>query len=642
MDERTVLSATGSGAGFDNDQLEAEREGLVWRFHSDMRSMAAYSHVHQPFMDVLRACLNAWPHCLTTKVPRNNILAIIFRSLLSADAVLAVAASDATMRFASRADLSVDMVAYLGRSLIRADSTLWETHSHRHTLVQKAISLFQLWSSCFTEWQEHLQQQVQSTEAANISKAGTWTALDETEAHCAWLMVQPQVSLRRIAAAVLDRVAQVDSLLSTGKSTSEPIEALEGVTRMWHLLRFPISQALEGDTLAEHLPGLTSDLLVEEVLQAREAVGGLSWKQLQGAVFRQSTRFFPTVMALVKPDLSTRILLLEPALSSPNPTGAPSTSSAKFASSNFEGLADSWSAMSNALAAISTDDEKLERARHTRQSSDGGVQRSVFTGFDLIRSLSVHAMSNRALVSERAIHALDGINHRLFRATLLEIHRGLSPDSGDLRTQGTLSRAEAARLKSLDAQKAAAAIMQNIAPYLSVVAKNSQSEAKMVASWITQARAYLSEPNRRNELSLSAMRIAFAHVVMCFVSATQHLSHLYVSLPVTGIFALLQDWQGYAPSSENGPAKLAALLTSTAFRLKDDNTRSRVLNEVREDLHRLAHKSSEALASLMSMIVLASPRGSKIDSGEISWQLATGWVRRLLLAQADLPRAVAQ
>ncbi|KDN53083.1 hypothetical protein K437DRAFT_292525 [Tilletiaria anomala UBC 951] len=654
LDERAVLSSgSGSGSHLDSEYMDNDKEGLVWRFHEDMGAMAAYSHVHQPFMDVLRACLSVWPQCLTTKLPRNVVFGVILRSLWSADSALASTATGTIHRVSICRDYSMDALAYIGRYLVRPDVVMWEVHPNRQHLTQKTTSVFKLWAACFNRWKKHVELSCKppvssdGVQSTNMARAGEWTTLDEAEAHSLFLMTFPVVALRRIGASVLESVSLVDTTLSGREASTAMIGSLHQANRVWHLLELPIKRSLEGDTLVTSAHSLfDSDTPVEAVLQAREAINGIAWHQIQGLIFRQCATLFPTVTALVKANLASRVLNLQNYLSSS--TGLPAHLSTKAAQANLDGIAETWAHMASCLAAISTDANVggMDHQGHARQSSDTAPEPKSFTSTDLVQQLVLLACSGRPLVAEKAQFASAGLNRHLFYACLQQL-RKVSVDAGDEeKRQATISKPDTlpvVRHKVANVRKGTALILQTIIPYITLLDSSHRSnEVFLVLAWIKETLLFLSDPVMRNDLQQNPIRLAFARVTSCFVDSLAlegSLQRYFSTDTIMQIFLLCLEWQSYSPHNAQGSAKLANLLTSAAYRRKDEQSRSRVLNELRDLVHGLAHAAAETLASLSTCIPITEFRNPQEQQDtQLPWVSTVGWARMLVKAPLDAAR----
>lgn len=689
--DRTLLSA---GSGVHNAAsnanefatMDSEREGLVWRFHPDMRATAAYPHTNQPYMDVLRACFNVWPHCLTSKIQRNMAFSILFRGLTSPDSTLALAAENALRRFAARADTSMDLLSFFGRNLMRPELFRIDSGSGnlQEFLLRKTIHLFDLWATCFEKWQEHLRAEqtavvaAQATEDADgagavpepppktMSRAGIWATLDEVESYSVVLMALPAVALRRIAAKVSEHTYQVEVLLSgETRRASELIQTpLTQASRVWQLLLAPIDTALEGDLLARlnsHIR--TSDVALSEVLQARETVNGVSWRSVQACFFRQCGQLFPTIMALVKSNLASRFTMLEAYLSA-SPLSSQSTAISRLSPSNLDFIVQAWSSIACCLAAVSTTpgtSSNTHAVQHKRQVSDPGTETSTVTGSELIKELLGHAVNGQPEVSEGAAYAVGGINRHLFYVTLKELHLIMADVSADDRkpvpapsvSSGHLHhhrRDISVRARGMQRRKATSQILSSIIPYSRVLDDlNRSEETYLVLSWIKEMLVYLKTPKIKEDVAHNSVRIAFVTVVAYFVDsivAEGTVMRFFSTETINELFTLCLEWQSFDPTGENGKGKLAELITMAAYRQKDEQVRLRVVNDLRTGIQELAHQAAKCLASLCSCVPVELPESEDQTpslSGKrnpVSWVL--NWAQKLLRSPTPIAREPAQ
>ena len=641
LDQKAILS---SGSTFsstiEGESGEGEKEGLIWRFHEDMRLSAAYSHVHQPYLDVLRCCLDVWPQCLTNKLSHSSALGVAFRALFSSDSLLSSSAAKCFPRVAAQADLSMSVASYLGRNLLRPDTLFWEGHQFQQHLLKKVITYFQLWSKCLDKWRQHIAKESDgfASPAVTINRAAAWNTLDEVEAHALALSVLPVVALRRTAAASAETVLHIDRLLS-----GSTLHTSESVTRMWQLLSQAAGEALvRSPPLHVRLP----DVTLSTLLQAREPMEGVSWTEVQSAFFRNCCVLFPTITALVRPALASRFNALDSHVGALNPADI----SLRGRSAAAEAAIASWTAVGGSLLAISQDKDSSDSRTHKRESSDATADMADISGPSLINQLLHHAITKPTAISEKAIDALEGLSSSLF-CVLLQQMRKLSMDAiDDNKRLGTASRqdqSQTMRLRLKDVRSVNARVHMRLIPHFARSRDAERSkEVFLILAWIKEMLTFLNDGTIRTEPSFNELRHAFAVVLSTFLNEIQAegtIERYFSNDTLLHAFRLCEEWQSYNSNSESGRAKLANLLTSIAYR-ENDRLRSKVLNELREQVADLASASARALAVLCSCISLGSPASetSSSSASNLSMGDAFGWASKLLTAASKDARAPAQ
>lgn len=696
--DRTILPAGNnahSASSVSNDYLsiDNEREGLAWRHHPDMRATVAYSQAHQPYIDVLRSCINVWPHCLTNKVNRNMAFSILFRALLSPDWTLALSAENALRRFAARPDMSMDLLSFVGRNLMRPELFRWSSSNSHDLLLRKTIHLFDLWAMCFDKWHDHLRsEQSTATSILNgegntapikpnqgskgepadtgqpkaMSRASIWATLDEVESYSVILMALPAVALRRIAARVSEHAFQVEVLLTGDNRQATELDSttlMSQASRVWELLRAPVERAIEGDLLAHlHNHLHTSEVPLSDVLQARESVNGVSWRSVQACFFRQCGKLFPTIMALVKSNLATRFTMLESCIAAAS-LSSPSTSSSRLNSPSFDFVVQTWSSIACCLAAVNTTPGTLSEGQttHKRQISDPATETSLITGRELIKELLAHTHSTHPEVREGASYAVGGINCHLFFITLKELHHTMTDMAADDRKPAAANsvssghlhhhrRDASLRIRTEQGRKTTSMILSSIIPYIQILDDpNRSEEVYLVLAWIKGLHVFLKGAAMKDDMGQNSIRLAFATVVAHFVDsllAEGSVMRYFSAETINELFTLCLEWQSYDPTGVNGKTKLAELLTAAAFRQKDEQVRLRVVNDLRADIQELAHQSAKTLAALCSCLsILSSEQGSQVPNApgtRLSVSLVLTWAQKLLLSPTPLAREPAQ
>ncbi len=596
----------------DPEVSEFDREGTVLRYHETMRITTAYPGAQQPFLDVLRVCLEAWPVSLTSKLSSVSSSTVMIGALFSADPSVGSAAASALLRCAARTELATSAVLSLGRRLLQPEATLWEGHPHQKSITSKIVSIGQLWLEMLDVWVKSNKLSDDDT-PSTAGRAATWNALEELEAQALAMTANPLVMVRRTAYSAMRCLAELDASL-TGRQAAA---SLEDATRAAHILDMPVARALSND---EQVQQLRCSAHIEAVLQARDSVESVAWQDIQAAFFRLCAASLPTVVAYVKPMLAARFAALDRHFFGVGVS--PTARNAVFYHADTASL--SWTATAGCLLALSTDAElpATRQQQHQRGSSDGAIDVSDITGPAVVKSLLIRAAGGQHQESDMAIKALSGMHPRLFYVFLTESHKMAQEAVDENKRLGTL-RHDTNGLRQQSVRRANALLLKNLMPYFPKLDGSQRANGIFhILAWVKETQTLLADNAARADLSHNQLRLSYAVVLSIFLDSlggAEGAARFFSPDSLLQAFQLCQDWQSYSPFSPTGPSKLAELLTSAAYR-HNDQSRSRALNELREQVHELAFAAGRAMASLLAHIPCGLAAGRDVAT-DLSWAI---------------------
>lgn len=112
--------------------------------------MAVYPRDVQGYLDVLRACFDAWPACLPATLAPATVHGALFRAQLSADPDVQDAAAAALMRLAEHQP--ADVVQAGMQWLFRQDGAVWELAPHADLLLPTLVRVASLLVRLLDRW----------------------------------------------------------------------------------------------------------------------------------------------------------------------------------------------------------------------------------------------------------------------------------------------------------------------------------------------------------------------------------------------------------------------------------------------------------------------------------------------------------
>ncbi|PWZ02702.1 hypothetical protein BCV70DRAFT_154018 [Testicularia cyperi] len=344
FDSRTQLfSRTSSSASTTSERALLERDGYTWRLHHDANLMTAYLRENQSYCDLLRACFDAWPRCISSSISFSSVLAILLRAHFSADPDLSRASARALRRIAlQRPGGSSAVVSGFMRWIFRMDTAFWEIHPKQVLLMPKIEQAVQLWMELLEIWLAELraqsssnsssQQQTDSTAATasgqkgfEMERTSAWALIDEVEAYALFLLCSASRTLRSLAIHILRLVTALDdAFLSPSRRAA--IESArergeeEEPTRIINLLDLPCQQYLdvEDPHLSSHqlnhlAKWKSPDRLTAlcSIAQSEREVEHALWSRALPSFLRMTLDRFPTTVAVFRSYITNRVLEMD-------------------------------------------------------------------------------------------------------------------------------------------------------------------------------------------------------------------------------------------------------------------------------------------------------------------------------------------
>lgn len=125
------------------------------RTHAQGAFTVAYAAEHQPYLDLLRTCIETWPRCMSHSVSKATCHSLLFRGLFCVEPRVQQASAAALSRIARGGEGAHSILRALLQWLFRKDGVVWELQSHADVLVaqfaQVADVMVSLLELCGTE-----------------------------------------------------------------------------------------------------------------------------------------------------------------------------------------------------------------------------------------------------------------------------------------------------------------------------------------------------------------------------------------------------------------------------------------------------------------------------------------------------------
>lgn len=634
----------------------ADEERLNWRIHEGHRFIAAYAKDSQPFMDLLRACIEAWPRCLSSSIPLSSVLAVLFRAHLSADPRLSDAASQCLTRLASqRKGGAISVVSSFMRSIVRLESVTWETHPNQLLILSKVERAVKLLGGFLDVWLTDLkksQAAAAGQKGWEMERTSAWAVIDEVEAIGLFLLCSAWRPLRRQAIGILRSVADLDDVFVGSKrsSISPALTALEASTekvkeptRIIHLLamsvgRFSQPTDPKSDEDASRFEGrtqkwkrsTTSNDTLLEIAESDKSSELNTWFRIVPRFLRASLEHFPTTVAVFRSLVTSRIIGMESAVSL-----AAGTSNRALAGNagtlKGQGAAAASNLISFAMGsnlpqvvggASDLTPEQTLMCEHwkmyilalctTTTSIEGGAYRilqgddpsteRVIAAKDLFQKLVPYLASDQARLQDAVITALGNINSNLYK-TLLETLQTVNAQlSDDFKRSGSKRNRRNERLRTALAQ-----VIHLTSPHMTRKGTlEDQSIVFLVLQWVKETFNFLTDREIRPDWEFHRLRRFFAGVVEEFFDALHHnlqpgndAAERFLTFDTKlRMFRLFRDWHSYSQAAKDGPIKLANLLATAAEQHREDRHREQILTLLRNETQLLSFQASSAMAAL--------------------------------------------
>ncbi|MCO5589979.1 hypothetical protein L7F22_043948 [Adiantum nelumboides] len=674
LSKGTSLSAAMAASKGVNDE-----ERLLWRLHATNRFIAAYNRDHQPYIELLRACIDAWPRCLTANIPFQNVLNVLHRAYFSADPLLAEAAARCLKRIAEQPfDLVQDRRCSKAFKFILADMAGRAQERPSRRFRQKRLEM---------------------------ERTSAWAVIDEVEAMGLFLLCSAWRPLRRHALGILRIVSTLDEVfagttnknLAYAKDTPEDFEKEDEPTRVIHLLSMPCARFIQTskDPRSEEASDISawqkarmmkwrrtqiSKETLAELAESDKSNESTNWLLVVPKFLRICLDHFPTTVAVFRSIVTNRIIGMESAVSvaagtsNRAPAGGISTLKGQAAGAAgalmpFTALGNNSANAANASAgltheqnlmaehwkmyilALCTTTTSIEGSAHRIKNTEGGVpSERVIAAKDLFQKLVPYLASDHAKFRESVISALGNINANLYK-TLLETLQTVNAQlSDDFRRSNSKRNRQNERLRT-----ALANVIQLTSTHMtSDGTLNDSNLVYLILQWIKETFAFLTDREIRLDWEFHKLRRFFAGVVEEFFDslyaskknrASQENSEKFLNLHTRlHMFKLFQDWHSFSQAAKDGPAKLANLLANVAAMYREDRNREAILTTLRNETQMLSFHASCAMAALCQGVVPVSDGQHSSSANSMSLEpisLLT-WLKHLYLSPSPQNHAVAR
>lgn len=645
FDDRTLVLRGTTSSTLASDRALLDREGYVWRVHPSSSFTVAYNREHQPYFELLRACLESWPRCLSSSIQFSSVLAVLYRAHFSADPHVADASAETLKRIArQRKGGAASVVSGFMRWIFRLETVFWEIHHSQRLLLPKVEQSVKLWIESLNIWLNELREsQAPANGSMSESSSGqagakgfemertsAWAIIDEIEAHGLFLLCSAWCPLRRHAINILRLVAVLDdAFLSPGRKQSLAAARAAGEeeepSRIIHLLDMPCGHFCDdGDQQLTptqkarikrwRRPDSAEPL--SELAESDHSVEHSLWQHVLPNFLMMCLDHFPTTVAVFRSYVTNRVLSMDHAVALAAGTiprvptntlgtmgkaqnGSPTMTADQIL------MAEHWKLYIVALCTTTTSTENSRGgsiAGHRRQSSDLGSGERVIAARDLFQKLVPFLASDQSRFRDAVVSALGNINGNLYR-TLLETVQAVSSQlNEDFRTRQITRSGHKRSRRHERLRTAVAHVVQLTAPHM--VKKemlSDQSIVLIVLTWVKETFNFLTDREIRTDWEFHRLRRLFCGVVEVFYNGLADLddTERYFTFDTRlRMFRLFRDWHSYSQTSEEGPAKLANMLASAAEQYRDEKQREQAVTLLRNETQLLSFHAGSAMAAL--------------------------------------------
>lgn len=673
-----------------SQKSSGDEDRYFWKVHYDGRFVVAYLKDHQSTMDLLRACFDSWPRCLSSSIPFATVLSALFKAHLSADSLLADSASQCLRRISSqRRGGAKAVVSGFVRCIFRQDAFCWEKNSSQMSILSKVEQSIKLWIEFLNIWYAELKKSqasfVGGQKGWEIERTSAWPIIDEVEAIGLFLLCSAWRPLRRQAVGVLRVVAKLDDMFVNSSSRKKESRGPDGVkaeeeepTRIIHLLDMPCSR------FESNLETGKSDYSTEMTAwdrartrkwkrssQAKETLGGLAasertnehmtWLLVIPRFLRMCLEHFPTTVAVFRSFVATRVLWMDQTVSIAagttyrfNTTNSNNTLKGQSGNgislaSNLNGsltpeqslMAEHWKMYILALCTTTTSIEGNNRSI----VGEGASSDRIIAAKDLFQKLIPFMASDHARFRDAVVSSLGNININLYK-TLLETLQTVSSRLSDDFKKNRLGARRNTQQEKL--RTAVANVIQLTSPHMTKI-MSEQSVVFLILQWVKDTFNFLTDKEIRPDWEFHRLRRFFAGVVEEFFNSLHNnldetASERYLTFETKlRMFRLFRDWHSYSQAAKEGPSKLANLLATVAEQYRDDRNREGILKNLRNEIQMLSFHASSAMAALCQGVITlegsavpAPMSGSHLDTDSL-----LEWLRHLFISPAPQNHAVA-
>ncbi|GAK62348.1 cell morphogenesis protein [Moesziomyces antarcticus] len=674
---RTSHSAGASAA----ERALLERDGYTCRYHRAAMLMAAYPRENQPFADLLRACFESWPRCLSPNISLSSVLGVLFRAHFSADPDLSRASARALRRIASqRPGGSSTVVSGFMRFIFRMDTAFWEIHPKQMLVMPKVEEAVRLWIDFMQIWLAELRNQNNQTEQGKgfeMERTSTWALMDEVEAYALFLLCSASRPLRSLAIEILRLIAVLDDAFSR-RAAGEQARAQnedEEPTRIVHLLDMPCQTFLDANDphlswhQINHLarwksPDRSTSLKV--IAESEREVEQSLWFRALPLFLRMSLERFPTTVAVFRSYITNRVLEMDHVavyaadISNRAPAHTLNSSTLSKSQAASAGTASLHSSTSHAslrdvaaaspagpaeyqlmaqhwrfyVLALCTTTTSTEGSRggvvgnHRRKTSEPENGERMISARDLFQKLVPFLASDNEAFQDAVVFALGNINENHYLA-LLETMQALNGTLTDDFRVRSVARSGLKRNRRLDRLRTALAhVLQLTAPHMESLGHlDNVKVVGIVHNWVKETFNFLTDREIRQDWEFHSLRRFFCAVTQHFFDGLAKRGQADVQFPFETrlrMFRIFRDWHSYSTVSEDGRNKLANLLSAAADQQRDDRAKERAVKTLNYETQALSYQAGCAMASLcqgaISMVGGPAPApmaGSSLEASSL-------------------------
>lgn len=563
FDTRTHVARGTALPSVPGDRSALDREQFVVRTHVHGAFTVVYAREQQAYLDLLRACFDAWPLCASPALALPTMLTTLFRAQYSAEPALQRASAAALLRIARQSNERAHSVvrAYL-RWAIRQDGFVWELVPHAETLLPKLTQTVGLFIDLLDVW--WMQRRYDDAPDPALD------TLDEIEGCAVYLLCAPSVALRQQALTVLRLLAVLHD-----EGAPRPLPAAP--RRIVHLL-----EGARGAFLAPEHPELSASQRarvarwdaaapLSALCTAGDAASQALWQHALPALLEAFAARMPASATAFYLHVLARVKALDAVLGSPR-TRAHATPFARRC----------WRTYTAALcAATALDTPDVPRA-------------------DVVPLLVPYLGTEDAELRDAAAHAL-GYTQPAAYVTLLAALQAAAPPVHE-ETRLTPARVQTARVVYLTS------------PRMPLAAVDARA-ARLVGAWVQDTLTFLQARAGLPTVELCALRRYFAATVGHYYGALgADAPHYLPSALRVELFTLLDDWH-----SVQDAQRLAAQLSAAAEQCADARQKERVIVQQRHELHLLAAHAERAMAALCAGPLVDAPHTPLAVPRVVAW-----------------------
>lgn len=554
FDERVAIARGAHLPAVPGDRSALDRDQYVVRTHVAGAFTVVYPREQQAYIDLLRACFDVWPYCLSSSPAITTVLAMLYRAQNSAEPMLQRASAAALLRIARHRDVgALHVVQAYTRWAFRQDGFVWELAPHAEILLPKLTQSVRLFIDLLdVYWTQRRYEQ----DAGTVLSLET---LDETEACALYILCAPSAVLRQQATTIFRLLAVLHD-----ESAPRPLAPLP--RRVMHLLELPQSTylsadhpALTGAQRASVARWTTHDAANRPLSMLATATDDTSqalWLHALPAFLEACARHTPASAARFYTYVLSRAKAMDASLRS-----ARATSMSPL-------VRICWRTYTMALCAIT------------------GLESADVLHGDVVPLLVPYLSNDDAELREGAAQAL-GCTHRpVYVPLLAALHAVAQPVHEE--TKLTSARLSTAR------------VVYQTASRMPKVAEDARV-ARLVGAWLQDAMSFLQLRTVQPTLELCTLRRYFCGVAAQFYKAIRdedREDHFSNSMRLE-IFGWLHEW-----SSAQGVRRLAAQLALP----QDAGEKERALAHQRHELHLLSAHADYAMAALCAGPLPETPR----------------------------------